>query len=463
MTPSKRRCGPSPRRLGFGPPALAAILAILATLAGPALANDGYAEHGAGGLVFTKAPAGLHMASEDLTISPERVRVTYRFENRSGRPITATVAFPLPDIVPGHPDDAGGGIADIADMAFRTTVDGRQVTYDSERRAFGCVGGAWYDSGGPHHRCCADYDWETGVCAPGGATPDVTDTLARLGLLDDSDPARLGDRVAALPPDTVGSLARLGAVQRMGGEAWPNWALRIRHYRRQTFPAERPVTVEHTYTPVAGAAVWGPNDVGGWGTIRAVRYILRTANTWSGPIDRFAVTITPSHRHGGEVLVVAGLSELTHGADGAARATLRSFTPRRDITVTWFPTATPEARTQGARPYRTYAYGVTPGTSAPVWISPNAFKLPPGRFPGASLRLLSAEDLRHHDADALAEMRNEIHARHGYVFRSTRWRAHFQATDWYRPGATGSPVAPTPLEQANIALIQAAERALKPQ
>jgi len=83
--------------------------------------------------------------------------------------------------------------------------------------------------------------------------------------------------------------------------------------------------------------------------------------------------------------------------------------------------------------------------------------LPPGRFPEASTRRLSAADLARLSAQDLAEMRNEIYARHGYVFKTARWSRHFQATNWYRPNPDGT-VTLTPLEQANVAVIQAEER-----
>jgi hypothetical protein len=94
----------------------------------------------------------------------------------------------------------------------------------------------------------------------------------------------------------------------------------------------------------------------------------------------------------------------------------------------------------------------------PYWISPNAWELPPGRFPGASARRIDLEELEHIGTEDLAEMRNEIYARHGHVFRSAHWREHFEAADWYRP-KPGQTVTLTPLEQANVAIIQAAERA----
>jgi hypothetical protein len=427
--------------------------------AGPAQANDGYAETGAGGLVFVEAPAGLHMAREDLTIAADRIRVAYRFENRSGRPIEALVAFPLPDIAPADPHEAlGTPPSEVAVLPFRTEVDGRPVRYQTERRAFACQGGGWIDTGAAEQRCCADYDWETQACTPAQGTPEVTDTLARLGLLDVLDAEPVQARLNALPPAALDDLVRLGAVRLFGPDVTANWVQRIRHYRTQVFPADRPLEVVHTYQPVPGASVWGPSDIGGWGTVWAVRYVLNTAGTWTGPIERFSLTIEPHEAPDREVIVVAGLDDLRRDSDGRVRTEITNFAPRRDIVVTWFPSATPEARHTGSEAYLMYAYGAWPGMTEPFWISPNAWGLPPGRFPGASVRPITAQELEQIGTEELAEMRNEIFARHGYVFKTERWSRHFQAADWYRP-RPGQTVTLTPVEQANVAVIKATETA----
>lgn len=439
-------------------PWLRACTATALLFAGTAQANDGYAETGAGGLVFAEAPAGLHIAREDLTIASDRIEVAYRFENRSGRPIEALVAFPLPDIaLEERYEDAGATPSELAALPFSTKIDGQPVSYRTERRAFACQGGSWIDTGSAEQRCCADFNWDTQHCTPAQGTPEITDTLARLRLLDLLEPEPVQARLNSLPPSARQELADLGAVRQFGDELSANWVQRIRHYRRQTFPADRPLEVVHRYEPIPGGSVWGPSDIGGWGTVWAVRYVLTTANTWTGPIEHFSLTIEPRAAPDREVIVVAGLDDLDRDADGRVRKEIKNFKPRRDIVVTWFPTATPEARKTGAEAYLMFAYGAWPGMTGPYWISPNAWELPPGRFPGASTRRIAPEELDNIGTEELAEMRNEIYARHGHVFRSARWREHFQATDWYQP-SPGQPVTLTPLEQANVAVIQATER-----
>ncbi|MEP6967786.1 MAG: YARHG domain-containing protein [Pseudomonadota bacterium] len=53
--------------------------------------------------------------------------------------------------------------------------------------------------------------------------------------------------------------------------------------------------------------------------------------------------------------------------------------------------------------------------------------------------------------------RNEIYARHGFIFHSADLRAYFSRFAWYRPIA--STVTLSPVEQANVARLQAAESA----
>ena len=63
----------------------------------PAVADDSSAALGMGGLQFTKA-ANIRMATEDLFISPNAVRIRYEFANDGSADVDSIVAFPLPDI-----------------------------------------------------------------------------------------------------------------------------------------------------------------------------------------------------------------------------------------------------------------------------------------------------------------------------------------------------------------------------
>lgn len=80
------------------------------------------------------------------------------------------------------------------------------------------------------------------------------------------------------------------------------------------------------------------------------------------------------------------------------------------------------------------------------------------RFAFAS-RVLLGGNLHRYDKSLLRVMRNAILAAHGYVFQSKDLKEYFEAQPWYQPAASNASVQPTLLEQLNIALIQAAERA----
>ena len=80
------------------------------------------------------------------------------------------------------------------------------------------------------------------------------------------------------------------------------------------------------------------------------------------------------------------------------------------------------------------------------------------RFDFARYTLLNG-NLSRYDKPLLRVMRNAILAAHGYVFQSKDLKAYFEAQPWYTPAASNASVKLSLLEQLNIALIQAAERA----
>ena len=99
----------------------------LAILAGPALANDSEAELSLGGLVLKQSDS-VSMDSEDLYISQDQVRISYKFTNHSDRDVKTIVAFPMPP-QPNFDDDffEGNFVPDWDDMKFRTLVDGKPI------------------------------------------------------------------------------------------------------------------------------------------------------------------------------------------------------------------------------------------------------------------------------------------------------------------------------------------------
>jgi hypothetical protein len=67
-----------------------------------------------------------------------------------------------------------------------------------------------------------------------------------------------------------------------------------------------------------------------------------------------------------------------------------------------------------------------------------------------SNRLLQDSDLRGLSRESARLMRNEIYARHGYIFRSEDLRQHFGAKSWYRPNRAFSEDLLSPIERANV-------------
>lgn len=276
--------------------ALAGLVAISS-----ASANDSTAEKAAGGLVLRQA-RDIDMVSEDLFVSAAQVRVRYVFRNRSARPVSTIVAFPMPDR-----DLAYERESDTAYPAdFRTLVEGRAVTMQVERKAIA-----------------------HGV--------DQTALLTRLGIPIRPEDAHarhgLAGIIARLPRGERERLARLGLIDAESasapmGEIIPSWTVRETFYWRQTFPAARPLRVEHRYTPgvggTAGVALASAEyrnaaegrreqaefctdrdflaaidrlteraerDHGNYPEEQRIRYILTTGGNWRAPIGDFRMVI----------------------------------------------------------------------------------------------------------------------------------------------------------------------------
>src|ERR1700722_10623116 len=102
----------------------------------PSLANDTSAELAIGELTFTKN-ADVSMESEDLTITLDTVTVRYTFLNRSTKPVTLTVAFPLPDINLADASNAAFPVGNPLNyVGFPTKIDGKPISFIPNQQAF---------------------------------------------------------------------------------------------------------------------------------------------------------------------------------------------------------------------------------------------------------------------------------------------------------------------------------------
>jgi hypothetical protein len=281
-------------------------LVLLAALVVPASANDTTAVLSSGGLVFLNNES-ISMDSEDLTVSPDGVKVVYTFTNSSDADQHVLVAFPLPDIKgDGDLNVAIPSVDDDNIFGFTTSFEGKPVE-------------------ATHH----EYAFATNI--------EYTDLLKDLAIPLEPFGEKTTAAIAALSDVQRADLIAKGLVIPMeysdDGATWktdytPIWTLRSTYSWEAIFPAGKTVTVEHNYLPSVGGTVAvtflappnededraadyrkkyctderliaslkkklkAPDDyysapyVENW-----ISYIWSTGANWSGPIKKFHLTI----------------------------------------------------------------------------------------------------------------------------------------------------------------------------
>jgi hypothetical protein len=320
----------------------AGALALL--VASAASGNDSTAELAAGGLVLTKSPA-IEMRSEDLLISPNLVRVHYKFANTSARAVTVTVAFPMPDITTEGVDDTLSIPTKNPQniLGFSTLVDGKPVAAQVEQKALkdGVDQTAYLSSLGvplaPHLQ----------------STDDALDRL----------PQAARDELVA---KNLAIVDEYGDSDNTVRKHWvATWTLKTTYFWRQTFPAGRVLDVQHRYTPSLGESAgtaWGSDafakDPGYAGrrahycvdddflnsvrktikpgeqysrmTEQRLEYILSSGANWKAPIGDFHMVIDKG----------AAANLVSFCGDGVRKISPTqfevrhtNFTPTRDVSI----------------------------------------------------------------------------------------------------------------------------------
>jgi hypothetical protein len=290
-------------------------------LASPALGNDGFGGLSSTGLTFGQTEA-VAMVEENLFIGIDRIAVDYVFRNITDADVTGEVIFPLPPVhvwsayeaMMNLPEDPTK--VDLVD--FTATVDGQPVQVTIDRIA---VQETYFEG---EIALATQYD------SPGR---DVTAELERLGIPLALDFMAVREVLLALPEDKRNEIAAAGLAEYYEGDAaadippdvWGNWSIVTRYHWTQTFPAGKDLKVSHAYTnrPSGGLFYWTdpPEDYhtylvdqycidagtskamakallnpdgdeyGNFGTSWNIAYVLRTANSWAGPIGKFTLTL----------------------------------------------------------------------------------------------------------------------------------------------------------------------------
>lgn len=296
-------------------------LLVLSALSLPARANDGFGGLTATGLTFGQTDA-VQMLEEDLFISIDRVAVDYVFRNATDHDVTGEVIFPLPPIGVFSQWEAMMNLPEDVTrdnlVNFTATLNGKPVAVRIDRIAVVEEG--------------FDQEWSnaTRYDTPGR---DVTADLARLGLPLTLDVQAVRDALLALPADARAEVEALGLASYTGTEGsldnpldvWASWSLVWRYHWTQTFPAGQEMRISHEYEnlPPGGLFGWDHppadyqtdlvaqycidegtsramakavanpqgDEYGNYGTVYTISYVLRTANSWAGPIGKFRLTL----------------------------------------------------------------------------------------------------------------------------------------------------------------------------
>lgn len=296
-----------------------ALLALMAAQT-PVWANDGYGGLSATGLTFGRTDA-VAMEEEELFISLDRVEVNYLFRNKTDSDVTGEVIFPMPPIALADlvvmdwnlPEDRSQ--KDI--LAFSAEVDGKPVPVTIDPVA---VIAPELAEGAP---LSASYD------TPGR---DVSAMLAKYQIPLGLNVEAVLDRLAALDQPALDDLKAEGLIDFFGeprkmapDEIYAKWSVVYRYHWTQTFPANSAMRIKHGYDnrPSGGMFVWSDPPKEEWtkevaaqycvdagtskGIIKAlgggddkgyagggasyISYVLRTANSWAGPISKFKLTL----------------------------------------------------------------------------------------------------------------------------------------------------------------------------
>ena len=320
-TPPLRESPPRRQMCKVAPEVSMRLTLGLVLLAAPALANDGFGGLSATGLSFGKTDA-VAMEEERLFIGLDTIAVDYVFRNSTDKDVTGEVIFPLPPIAVWAGYEAMMNLPEDLTrpdvVGFTSMVDGKPVAVTIDRIAVLEEG---FDEADPPSK---QYD------NPG---KDVTADLERLGIPLTLDYMTVRNVLLGFAADKRKEAAELGLAEYYDGDpandippdVWGAWSIVTRYHWTQTFPAGKSVKVSHSYTnrPPGGLFYWTDppeeyqaylkdmyciddgtskalvetlrnpegDEYGSYGTSWNISYVLRTANSWAGPIGKFSLTL----------------------------------------------------------------------------------------------------------------------------------------------------------------------------
>ncbi len=256
-------------------------------------ANDSIGSVAVGGIAFLKSE-DVRLVREYLLISPDAIRIRYRFLNESGKDIYTTVAFPMPPY--GWNPGWYMGMANERPLeTFKVNVNGKHIDTRRDMRAM--IG-----------------------------NKDVTGLLRNVGLTDE----QLFKTFAMCLDENEGTERFCGVTKAQEDRLKQigSWKVAETALWEQSFPSHEEIEVRHEYVPFVGDSYMYVYQQGKFDyseleqtsdacldpsttnaikrkvqslvnhgatvariRVKRVEYILGTGRNWKGPIKEFSLRL----------------------------------------------------------------------------------------------------------------------------------------------------------------------------
>ena len=277
--------------------------------------------------IVVKDETNIQIDKETLYISNSLIEVSYELKNLSNADITTEVAFPIPQ----HRYDPTGHIKHPVHGDFKLIVNGKEVKCALQARAL------FKDK-------------------------DYTSLLAgmNVSIVDFGSNNKFFSR---LNKGNQKTLLDLGLVTDDPAEGvMPQWSVDATYYWNQTFPANKTISIKHSYRPNTYSATryfragrsyeaaeeieslakdyclskelttWMEKTGSGF-RYEQVSYILTTANHWKRPIKEFHITIEPAKYSDFKVSTCFEYGKLKKVGDKRYVGEFKNFIPDKEIEV----------------------------------------------------------------------------------------------------------------------------------
>jgi hypothetical protein len=259
--------------------------------------NDGAAGFDSVGLILFKKSVSIAMISEELNIG-SKIRIHYTFKNTSATDVTETVAFPIPELCK---EESGGSLSDSGldfdvnsrnPMNLKVSVDQKDQSVEIEK--------TWKK--GSHGTNCLHFTYYWRQTFPSAKVVDVVQSYEPRNWADASGrfQQEWNQFLAKTPVKDAGMTREFKDTR----ERYCMDTDLDQQYQIATHLADEPLVF-----------------------VEGLKYILTTANTWSGPISDFSIKIEPENAR--------WVSTCWKGLKGQHTKTLswktKNFTPTQEI------------------------------------------------------------------------------------------------------------------------------------